>query len=410
VSIIVDCQPRLHHRRGVVSFYWGVLVLILLAAAGWAQESLPGTTSSTPAIETTPASAPLAAPAPFALPAVAADSPPIAGATDTSTTSLIGSAPTSVRTPASDTDVHAGPAQSGTLASFDLATFTYQEPTASGSERVGLPPGSPCTNLLAPILAVASGQVMVLDPTSRTIQAYRPDLGSVSVVLRDQKPGLIQFADFAWLQGGRVAIGDNSRQAILLFNNKRFSRILGRIGERHLFGYIRFLFANPEGDRFGVCDTMKKCTYLFAADGRLLAEQPGIVAPCFFQKSLVSLRQSEKELLVELVDPVTRSSRTLLGYHPQPGRIVLDAWAVGSDGDQLVMVVYEGIGDEDHLDLAKVVIYRDGQMRVETFPPTLDLDLDLVRPYGLLRAGPRLWLVELLAGDGSLTLRGWQLE
>ncbi len=261
-----------------------------------------------------------------------------------------------------------------------------------------------------PAFAVVGDAIHLLDVPGRQILSCDSATGSRTVLLRDRKRGLLHFTDFAMMKDQTVALADNTRNAVYLFKQRRFLRTLGQIGERKLFSHIRYIFADPAGSRLAVYDSARNRTYVCNVEGKLLFEMPLSAEPIFFGNSLIHLEKTDKSVRVDVHDTVLRSSRALGRYTPKEGNIILDAWVAGCVDNRLFMVVYEGIGDEDHLDYAKLVTLHDGVITVRLLPPSTDLETDVARRFLVARIAGRYQLLEPFFTGEGVAIRGFGLD
>ncbi|MEW6709786.1 MAG: hypothetical protein AB1403_08205 [Candidatus Riflebacteria bacterium] len=241
-------------------------------------------------------------------------------------------------------------------------------------------------------LKADSNLITMLDKESRSIFAFNPVVGKQTLLASDFKEKNIQFSDFAQLRGNGLAIADNSRSALLFFKNNQLVRNVGFDGNRILFRHLDFI----ESDRLGMyllCfDSGRNRTYVFDHDGNLKWEAEGRTEPCFYGNALIRLEKQDTSLQIQRLSEISRQPQTFATYKCQPGNIILDAWTAGTFGGKLAIVVYEGRGDEDNPDYARLLLVKDQAIETFRFRPNLDFRLSLQSPYRLLmtRSGLQL--------------------
>lgn len=226
--------------------------------------------------------------------------------------------------------------------------------------------------------------VLLLDKESRSLFSNDPVHGVQKLVASDYPQKNLEFSDFALLRGNRLAIADNSRNALIFFENNRFARNVGFDGERILFRHIDFVEPDRLGLYLAVFDSGRDRTYVFDRQGALQWEVAGRTEPCFYGNGLIKLEKDETSLKLQRVSEISKEPVTFSVYNCQPGNIILDAWTAGTFAGRLAVVVYEGRGDEDHPDYARLLMIKDGRMEIFRFRPNLDFRLSLQSPYRLL--------------------------
>ncbi len=243
--------------------------------------------------------------------------------------------------------------------------------------------------------------VLFLDKEGRSIFSADPQNNKQTLLASDFPQKNIQFADFCQLRDNRIAIADNSRTALLFFSANQFLRNVGFDGERILFRHIDFVEADRLGLNLLVYDSGRDCSYVFDRDGNLKWETPGRTEPCFYGNSLVKISKDETSIKLQRLSEITRDPLTFATYNCQPGNIILDAWVAGTFAGKIAVVVYEGRGDEDHSDYAKLLMIKDSAVETFKFRPNLDFRLSLQSPYRLLvnRSGIQL-ITAKIAADG----------
>lgn len=260
----------------------------------------------------------------------------------------------------------------------------------------------------APGLVVSpGGETFFLEPRERRISLVDPANGQMSVFTRDTSPGLIEVADAAVLSDGSLVLADNSRQAVFLFKNFRHAATAGLVGERRLFRFIRHVFALPDG-RFGVTDTGADRSFIFSSAGDLLSELNGVVEPVWLAGKLVRLVTDDRRVRAVSVDPATGRESPLFTYNPPAGQIPLDARAIGTtaSGNELAILVSEGIGNADNLAWSRVLRYRAGTLRTASVLPDLSFDLSGRRSCIMTDLGGTAKLVSIrqaTSGTGLFT-------
>lgn len=248
--------------------------------------------------------------------------------------------------------------------------------------------------------------LLCLDSVEGKILGLSQGSPQPEVFLKDTM-GRIHMVDFARMAGQTVALADNSRKAVFLFNNQRFQKVLGLLEDRFLFQFIRHLFANEDGTQLGVSDSAKSRSYVFDLAGNLLWETAGAVEPAFYGGGLVALRKQESEVLVDVVNSF--GARNLFLYQAAPGNIVLDAWVAGTRGKVLVLVVSEGRGNEDLPDVTKVIVYDPGKIKNLAIPHMADHEVAFRRPYVLAGVGNALFLLTPDLREDGLAFKSFSL-
>ncbi len=241
-------------------------------------------------------------------------------------------------------------------------------------------------------LKVDQEKILLLDRSGRTIFSYDGRSKKQKMVATDHQKGSLQFDDFAMLRDGRLAVADNSRNELLIFAGNRLDKRLGFDGDRILFRHIDFVESDRLGMNLVLFDSGRNRTFVFGHRGNLAWETEGNVEPCFYGNSLVRLEKGDKTLNINRLSDITRTPVGVADYTCEPANIILDAWLAGTFAGHLAVVVYEGHGDEDHPDYARLLLIKDGKVTVHRFMPNLDFRLPLLTPYRLLfdRSGARL--------------------
>jgi len=258
------------------------------------------------------------------------------------------------------------------------------------------------------VLAADGEATYLLDPARRRI-LRRDQAGSVAVFARDDRPGLLRPIDFALTGPEGLVLADATRQALFLFRNFALAGRMGIIGDRRLFQNLQHVFASPEGTYIAAWDAINTSWYLFDRAGTLRREGREALEPCFLGNSLVFLRKDDRAVRVELLDPATGGRRTLHTAACRPGNLVLDAWAATTPTGVLALVIYEGTGDEDHLDHAQVVVVNGSRTDQFALVPNLALSDAFRRPYVLQQRTDGLWLLEGDPGDEGIRIKAYKL-
>ncbi len=251
-------------------------------------------------------------------------------------------------------------------------------------------------------LKTDGSKVYLLDKAGRTLFAYDAHQAKQSMVATDQPKGSLQFDDFAMMRSGGMVIADNSRNALLYFVNNRLVKKIGFDGERDFFRHCDFVESDKLGISMAVYDSGRDKTYVFGSDGLLQWETTGRAEPCFLGNSLIRLEKHDSELEVQRFSQVNKVATTFSTYRCDPGNIILDAWAAGTFAGQLAVVVYEGRGDEDHPDYARLLLIKDKTIQVHKFRPGFDMRLSLLTPYRLLLTRSGLSLLTARLSDAGL--------
>lgn len=235
-------------------------------------------------------------------------------------------------------------------------------------------------------------KVLLLDKSGRTIFACDGEKNHQTMVATDNQKKTLQFDDFAVMRNDRLVIADNSRNALLFFADNKFARQVGFDGNRILFRHISFVEADRLGLNIAVYDSGRDRTFVFDASGHQQWEFAGSSEPCFYGNSIIRLVKHDTQLEIQRISDIGKIPENVITYNCEPGNIILDAWTVGTFGGQLAVVVYEGHGDEDHPDYARLLLVKDHQIKIHRFIPNFDARLSLVAPYRLLitRKGLRL--------------------
>lgn len=226
--------------------------------------------------------------------------------------------------------------------------------------------------------------VLLLDKEGRSVFSIDPADGRQRLIASDFPEKNVEFSDFTILRGERLAIADNSRSALLFFENNKFVSNIGFDGVRILFRHIEFIEPDRLGLYLAAFDSGRNRTYVFDRKGQLQWEIEGRTEPCFYGNGLVKIEKAETSLQLQRVSEINRNAETFATYHCQPGNIILDAWTAGTFAGKLAVVVYEGRGDEDHPDYARLLMSKDGRIETFKFRPNLDFRLSLSSPYRLL--------------------------
>ncbi len=241
-------------------------------------------------------------------------------------------------------------------------------------------------------LKVDHEMILLLDRSGRTVFAYDGRTKKQKMLATDYQKASLQFDDFTLLRDNRLAVADNSRNELLIFAGNRLDKRLGFDGDRILFRHIDFVESDRLGMNLVLFDSGRNRTFVFNSNGNLTWETEGNVEPCFYGNSLVRLEKGDKNLRIQRLSDITRAPVAIAEYTCETTNIILDAWLAGTFAGHLAVVVYEGRGDEDHPDYARLLLIKDGKMTIQRFMPNLDFRLPLLTPYRLLfdRSGARL--------------------
>ena len=241
-------------------------------------------------------------------------------------------------------------------------------------------------------LKTSNNKVLLLDKSGRTIFACDSEKKRQTMLATDYQNKGLQLDDFAPMHKNGLAIADNSKNALLFFEDNKFVRQVGFDGNRILFRHISFVEPDRLGLNVAVYDSGRDKTFVFDASGRQQWELAGTAEPCFFGNSLLRLVKHDTKLEIQRFSDILKTPDNIGNYSCSQGNIILDAWIAGTFGGQLAMVVYEGRGDEDHPDYARLLLLKDRQIKTHRFIPNLDSRLSLVTPYRLLitRSGVQL--------------------
>jgi len=248
-------------------------------------------------------------------------------------------------------------------------------------------------------LKTDSNLIYLLDKAGRSIFSHDLRQNRQVLLAADREQQHLQLDDFALLRDNTLAIADNSRTALVFFVNNQFRNKIDFDGERMFFRYISFIEPDRLGMNLAVCDSGRNRSFVFDRAGTLQWEADGLCEPVFYGNSLVRFETREKGLLINSFSSIGSEAVRLYDYNCDPGNIVLDAWAAGTFSGQLAVVVYEGRGDEDHPDYARLLLIKDAAVTVHRFVPDLDIRLKLQTPYRLLltRAGIQLVTARIVA-------------
>lgn len=227
-------------------------------------------------------------------------------------------------------------------------------------------------------------KILLLDKEGKSIFEFTHGSPKQTLVASDFPSKKIQFDDFAQLRNNKLVVADNSRNALLFFKGNKFEKNIGFDGKRILFRYIDFIEPDRLGLHLTVFDSGRNKTYVFHHDGTLQWELEGQTEPCFFGNSLIKLETTENRLSIQRVSEISKTPTTFFNYSCKAGNIILDAWTAGTFGGQLAVIVFEGKGDEDNPDYARLLMIKDKDIRTYKFRPNLDFRLSLQSPYRLL--------------------------
>ncbi len=258
-------------------------------------------------------------------------------------------------------------------------------------------------------LKVDNDKVLLFDKSSRTLFAY--DMGAKKQIMlaTDHQNATLQFDDFALLRGGKLVIADNSRNELLLFADNRLEKEIGFDGDRILFRHIDFVEPDRLGLNLVVYDSGRNRTHVINSHGQPLWEAEGNAEPCFLGNSLIRLEKQDNILRVLRFSDISRDPVEFGRYDTVKGNIILDAWVAGTFAGNLAIVVYEGRGDEDHPDYARLLMMKDGACTVHRFMPNLDFRLPLLTPYRLLLERNKLMLMTAKIGETGIEIVGAQI-
>lgn len=255
-------------------------------------------------------------------------------------------------------------------------------------------------------LKVDNDKVLLFDKSSRTLFAYDIREKKQIMLATDHQNATLQFDDFALLRGGKLVIADNSRNELLLFADNRLEKEIGFDGDRILFRHIAFVEADRLGLNFLVYDSGRNRTHVITSNGQPLWEAEGSTEPCFLGNSLIRLEKQDRTLTVLRFSDISRDPVEFGKYDTAEGNIILDAWVAGTFAGSLAIVVYEGRGDEDHPDYARLLMMKDGAYTVHRFIPNLDFRLPLLTPYRLLLERNKLMLLTAKIGENGIEISG----
>lgn len=247
-------------------------------------------------------------------------------------------------------------------------------------------------------------KALLLDKAGKTIFAYDTSTGRQQMIATDRSENGLQIDGFARLRNDGLVLADNSRSALLFFKNNQLATRVDYEGERAFFRYIDFIEADRLGLNLAVYDSGRDRTYVFGADGRLQWESAGRSEPGFLGNSLIRLQKHDAYIEVQRYSSINKEPVTISTYRCENGNIILDAWVAGTFGGKLVMVVYEGRGDEDHPDYARLVVIDESGMAVRKFVPNFDMRLSLQPPYRLLMSRNGLQLITARLVDNGIEL------
>ena len=252
--------------------------------------------------------------------------------------------------------------------------------------------------------------VLFLDQDSRSIFEIDSSLLRQRLLASDYMQKNIQFADFCRLRDGGLAIADNGRSSLLFFKDNRFNRNVGFDGRRIFFRHIEFVEADRLGLNLVVFDSGRNHTYVFDRNGNLQWELDGRTEPMFYGNSLIRLEKNENVLKIQKISNLNKTPADIATYECQPGNIILDAWAAGTFAGRLAVVIYEGRGDEDHPDYARLLLVKDQSLKILKFKPNLDLRLSLTNPYRLLFGKKGLQLVTLRISTAGIEIMAAEIK
>lgn len=254
------------------------------------------------------------------------------------------------------------------------------------------------------------GRILLLDSAARVI--YAADGDRVSTFADDRPRALLQISDFAIPGPDLLALADNSRQALYLFEKGRFRKGVRDLDGRALFRHIQYLWADAQSGRIGVYDSGRNRTLVFATDGTLLTEVSEKYEPVFWNGLLVRLEKQETSLIVfglDIGQAAKPVERRLFTIATTGGRMLLDAWGAGTAGPRLVLVTYEARDDEDHPDGGRVLLLGEGGSETRPIRMNLDLELVLRRPFATVRRDGADWLIEALPTETGPAIYGFRL-
>lgn len=247
-------------------------------------------------------------------------------------------------------------------------------------------------------LKTDSNVLYLLDKAGSSLFSYDLRQSQQQVIAADREQKHLQFDDFALLRGNVLAVADNSRTALVFFLENRFRNKVDFDGERMFFRYISFIEPDRLGINLAVCDTGRGRSLVFDRAGILQWEAEGLCEPVFMGNALIRLENSESSLRVLRFSGIDTEPQQICEYKCEAGNIILDSWAAGTFAGQLAIVVYEGRGDEDHPDYARLLLIKDAKITTQLFVPDFDIRLNLQTPYRLLltRTGIQLIRARLI--------------
>ncbi len=258
-------------------------------------------------------------------------------------------------------------------------------------------------------LKTFNNSIYFMDQAGYSVFKIRPQTGKYEIFSTDYGQKNIKMEDFGLLSGNSIVLSDNSRQSLLFFENNRLKEVKSLENDRVLFRHIDFVESDVLGRKIAVYDSGRNRTVLLDSHGKSLWNREGKMEPCFYGASVLNLEKADKGIAVNIISELSRTPRLLDKYYCKEGNIVLDAWIAGTFRGTLVMVVYEGKGDEDHPDYAKVVLFKDGKQRVVEFKPFMDFRLGLVTPFRLLLSRNGLKLITARLLESGIEIIGSEL-
>ena len=253
-------------------------------------------------------------------------------------------------------------------------------------------------------------KIYLLDQACKSIFCHNLRTQKLELKASDFEQKNIQFDDFSITRTGVLAVADNSRQSVLIFRNNSFSGHIGVEGERILFRHINFIESDLLGKNFAVYDSGRHRSYVFNSNGKLVWEASEKTEPCFYGNGLISFDKKERTLKINRISELSKTPQNIFTYHCTPKNIILEAYAAGTFRGQLAVVVYEGTGDEDHIDYARLLLFKENKIKEYKFKPFMDLRLDQVKPYRLMLTRNGLQLITLQLSPAGVEVLGAQIE
>ncbi len=247
-------------------------------------------------------------------------------------------------------------------------------------------------------------KALLLDKPGKTVFAFDSSSGRQQMVATDRSQPGLQTDAFAILRDNGLAIADNSRNALLFFRNNSLLKVIDYYGDRGYFRHIEFIESDRLGLNLSVYDSGRDRTYVFSSDGRLQWESSGRSEPGFLGNALLRMQKFDRHIDIQRFSQINQTPTTFSTYRCDAGNIILDAWVAGTFGGKLVIVIYEGRGDEDHPDYARLAVIEEDKISVKKFVPNFDMRLSLQPPYRLMMTRKGLQLVTARLAENGIEL------